>query len=143
MPTKITLFLAATIAASASGCTTFQGATSPPYSVVSGEWGFSEVDECSTNPRTFSFHKSGRILRATHQEVSEAGDGDLRKVFDYDILGSSPQELHVSLHGETRLDGAGNPVTWHLVIFDKDTLRWRQNDWEAGEFTSELVRCKV
>lgn len=135
--------LAAAIAISISGCTTFWSATGPPYSVISGEWGFSEVDECSTNPRVFSFHKNGKILRATHQEISEAGDGDLRKVFDYDVLGSSPQELQVRLHGETRLDGAGNPVTWRLVIFGKDTLRWRQNDWKADEFTSELVRCNA
>ena len=143
MPTKTKLFLAAAIVASASACTTFKSATSPPYSIIAGEWGFSEIDECSTNPRTFTFHKSGRILRATHQEISEAGKGDLRKVFDYDVLDASTGELHVSLHGETRLDSAGKPVTWHLVIFDNDTLRWRQSDWKADEFTSELTRCKV
>jgi hypothetical protein len=129
------------LAALAAACT-MQRPTTEPFATIPGEWGFSKVDECASNPRVFSFHGNRKILRAAHQEDSEAGDGDVRKVFEYDVLGASDRELHVSLRGETRLDGAGKPVTWHLVIFDENTLRWRQSDWAEDEFTPELVRCR-
>jgi hypothetical protein len=143
MPSPSKLLAAIALVLSAGGSVTTQQRSGPVFSIIAGEWGFAEIDECATNSRIFSFHKNRKILRATHQEISEAGHGDLRKVFEYDILNVSPHELHVSLRGETRLDSAGQPVTWYLVVFDNDTLRWRQSNWKAGEFTSELVRCKT
>ena len=138
---KNSLLLAGTL--SISACTTLSSPLPTPYSAIAGTWGFREIDECSINPRDFVFSRDLRTMSAVHDEVAEAGDGDLRKIFRYQVLSSSTNSLHLSLDGETRLDAAGRPVTWHLSVFEDGTLRWRQDDWPAGEYTSELVRCEI
>jgi len=138
---KIALLLAGTL--SISACATLNSSLPTPYSSIAGTWGFREIDECSDNPRDFVFSRNLRTMSAIHDEVAEAGDGDLRKTFRYKVLSSSTHSLHLSLDGETRLDATGSPVTWHLAVFEDGTLRWRQDDWAAGEYTSELVRCEI
>jgi hypothetical protein len=75
--------------------------------------------------------------------LGEAGEGDLRSTFEYRVLSASPGSLHVKLERETRLDASGRPVTWHLVVFGRDTLRWHRSDWREGAYTPELVRCEI
>lgn len=126
-----------------SGCATIPPTLSVPFSEIAGSWGFREINECADNPRNFVFSRDLQTMRAVHKEEAEAGDGDLRKVFAYRVLSALPNSLHLSLDGETRLDAAGKPVTWHLKVFEDGTLRWRQDDWAPEEFTSELVRCEI
>ncbi len=114
-----------------------------PYTTIAGTWGFAEVNECAEDPRDFVFSRDGKRMSAVHKGLAEAGDGDLRSRFEYKVLAATPESLHVALEGETRLDESGQPVTWDLVVFDTNTLRWRRSDWPQDEFTSELVRCEI
>jgi hypothetical protein len=127
----------------ASGCTTTSQILPQPYSTIVGTWGFANNNECAQDPRTFVFSDGLRRMDAVHKDLPGVELADPRSHFSYSVLSSTPTSLHVALDGEDRLDDSGKPVTWHLVVFDRNTLKWHRSDWAEGEFTPKLVRCEI
>jgi hypothetical protein len=52
-----------------------------------------------------------------------------------------PGVVVLEYDGENRLDDAGKPVVWHLVMTDSDTFFWRRRDWPPGKAMPPTVRC--
>jgi hypothetical protein len=49
----------------------------------------------------------------------------------------------MSLPDETRHDASGRPVTWDLIVMDKNQMCWHRSDWPQYGCTRSISRCGV
>jgi hypothetical protein len=139
-----------------AGCTATPEAPDGPYEsqatpaapasiidVLPGQWG-SDRAQCDVDPQTLSFSDDGRTLHARYRILGttyEAGKSD-KAHYRYRVGAQRGNLLHLELEGETRLDAAGQPVTWELALIDRDTFCWHRNDWPKADACSPpMIRC--
>lgn len=51
--------------------------------------------------------------------------------------------LYVEYENETRLDPEGNPVSWLLLMYDKDSFAWSATHWNLKGTTPVWTRCET
>ena len=100
------------------------------------------------NPHEISFTPDRRTLILTFRRPPELADGlkpDPHQPLQvrYEVREHSRRSLRVFLvqPPEARRTHQGRLVVWDLVLFGRDTYRWRQTDWPTGEYTRQVVRC--
>lgn len=74
---------------------------------------------------------------------NEHGTRESRREVTYQILRDLPNGLRMSLDGEKRLDPAGKPVTWDLMLLDSDQYCWHRGDWPGTGCTKSMDRCEA
>ncbi|WP_308365253.1 MULTISPECIES: hypothetical protein [unclassified Microbulbifer] len=128
----------------ASGCASAPKSIEAPIaSVLPGTWGFSETEECSRDPQTISFSPDGKKMYVAYRLAGEAGSGDIRKTFTYRVGAQTGNLLRLNLDGETRASPTGDPVSWDLVLLNRDSFCWHRNDWREDECTKAVLRCII
>ena len=116
-----------------------------------GTWGWRGVrgSDCNDNPHTISFSDDYRtmILTSRHPVERPAGSQPGTNPLEtrYEVREQKPHSLRVFIVDppETRLGPDRQPVVWELVLADKNRYRWRATHWQPGQYTRDLVRCKV
>lgn len=51
--------------------------------------------------------------------------------------------LFIEYENETRLDPEGNPVSWLLLMYDKDSFVWSATHWNLKGTTPVRTRCET
>nr|WP_295381961.1 hypothetical protein [Pseudoxanthomonas sp.] len=125
-----------------AGCGLGDAGKPDPYVLLPGKWGWEGSNDCREAPEVISFSASRKHMYLALSPAREDGGREPRRVGEYRILQQIPEGLRMSLKGETRMDDSGQPVTWDLVLVDRDTYCWRRNDWGDG-CTKPLRRCGV
>lgn len=128
-------------ALAATGCATAPpGSTPTIYERLIGRWDTVHEDSCA-NYHELSFDAARKTMFNTYAEVGWVTEHDSRKVMRYAILDDKQGFLRVKLEDESRLDDAGRPVIWHVVLVDDNTYCWGRDDWAPGSCTPVRKRC--
>ncbi len=107
-----------------------------------GNWDEEHAESCKS-PHVLSFNEEKTMMSVTYADAGWVTEDDSRKVFHYKILSANPSALRMQLENEPRLDNAGKPVVWQLVLVDADTYCWGRDDWPQGACTSPRKRCSI
>jgi len=113
-----------------------------PYALLPGKWGWEGSDDCKVAPEVISFSGNRKHMYIALSPVREDGGREPRRLAEYRILREIPAGLEMSLKGETRTNDAGQPVTWNLVLLERDKYCWQRSDWGSG-CTKPLQRCAI
>lgn len=130
-------------AAFALGIPTCGLAPHDPFTVLPGKWGWEGSNDCAANPEVIHFSADRKQMYLSLAPASQDGKREPRRQATYSILSVLPIGLSVALHGETRRDASGKPVTWDLIIMDKSKLCWHRSDWPQYGCTKSISRCGV
>jgi hypothetical protein len=57
------------------------------------------------------------------------------------IIDGRDHVIRASIVGETRLDDAGRPVVWDLILLTGNRYTWHRADWPADGETGDVIRC--
>jgi hypothetical protein len=125
-----------------SGCATITEQPNAVKSLLKGQWGWSETDECTRNPHTISFSEDGRIMSIEYAAVGYVQSGEARKTFVYDVVAYNHNAVRAALREESRVDAQGQPVVWDLVPIDNNKYCWHRTDWAEGACTAPILRCE-
>ena len=118
-----------------------------PVAQLPGYWGWDMSDlapedrqgSCADSPMRIWFEESGTRYNSQH-----VGD---EQIATAPILLSLPSTeasggFLIRYDGEDRLDDAGRPVEWLLVMESADAFYWVRLDWiDQGNRTRYMVRC--
>jgi hypothetical protein len=114
-----------------------------PSTVLPGTWGWEGSDDCAASPQALRFSKDRQHMLISLTPRDEHGQRAARRQASYRILGDLPNGLRLSLAGEKRLDAHGKPVTWDLIILDRDQYCWHRTDWPGTGCTKSVLRCEA
>jgi hypothetical protein len=133
------------IAPALCGCG--QGSAAPadldPFAVIPGQWGWADSNDCAAYPKVIRFNADREKMFLSLSPVTPDGTREPRRQATYDILRELPNGLSMSLPDETRHDASGRPVTWDLIVMDKNQMCWHRSDWPQYGCTRSISRCGV
>lgn len=128
-------------------CDCGQGSATPadlnPFTIVPGQWGWEDSNDCAANPEVISFSADGKKMFLSLAPVTVGGTREPRRQATYSILRELSNGLSMSLHDETRHDASGKPVTWDLIVMDKNQMCWHRSDWPQYGCTKSISRCGI
>ncbi|WEN14449.1 hypothetical protein PY254_14595 [Rhodanobacter sp. AS-Z3] len=114
-----------------------------PYALLSGNWGWADTDDCAATPKQIRFSEDRQKMFLSLVPRREDGTREPRREATYQVLGELPDGLRMSMDGEQRLDAAGKPIDWDLMVIEPDQICWHRSDWPAGGCTKSIHRCKA
>lgn len=121
--------------------------TLDPIRQLPGYWGWEMSDlpleeragSCADGPLRIWFEEDG--ARYNSQQVGEAVIATAPILVNLPSTETSAGFL-IRYDGEDRLDDAGRPVAWILIMESADMFYWVRSDWVSeGGRTRSLVRC--
>ena len=141
---KLALFVLAAVPV-LCGCS--QGSSTPadlnPFTVIPGQWGWAGSNDCAAYPKVISFNADRKRMFLSLAPVTRDGIREPRRQATYNILRELPNGLSMSLPDETRDDASGKPVTWDLIVMDKNQMCWHRSDWPQYGCTKSISRCGI
>ncbi len=128
-------------------CSCSQGSSAStdlnPFTVIPGQWGWAGSNDCAAYPKVISFNADQKKMFLSLAPVTPEGTREPRRQATYNVLRRVPDGLSMSLPDETRLDASGKPVTWDLIVMDKNQMCWHRSDWPQGGCTKSISRCGI
>lgn len=121
------------------------------FQQLAGTWDWDRIPgHCKENPHTIAFTSDQRTMILTFRQPPDLAAGmrpdpDHPLEVRYEVRASDRRYLRLFLVKplELRRTRDRHPVGWDLVIAGPDRYRWRQTDWDIGQYTRDVVRCKV
>lgn len=125
------------------GQTSVASAALNSRTTIPGQWGWADSYDCAAQPEVIHFSADGKKMFLSLAPVTPDGAREPRREATYNILRELPNGLSLSLHGETRRDASGKPVTWDLIVMDKNQMCWHRSDWPQYGCTKSIDRCGI
>lgn len=107
---------------------------------VTGRWAWSN-QSCEEEWQDITFSPDWSEMHIAHPRSFVGADGVEDSITSYDVHEIGRDRVRGQIPGETRLNDAGEPVIWELVLRGPDRFAWRSTDWGPGRFTRDVRRC--
>lgn len=112
------------------------------FAAVEGRWDWTGNETfCEGDWHDITFSPDRTTMAIEHAKPVGDSAGTMQRVWVYDILESDSSRIRGRIRGEDRLDDAGNPIVWDLVLTGPDEYRWRDTTWSADDYTGAVRRC--
>lgn len=141
--TPIMIFLLTMISMLSAGNQWLDSSTQvDPYAALPGAWGWDGTNDCAVSPQKIRFSADRKQMMLSLTPAREDGTRASRREVTYEVLRDLPDGLRMALDGESRLDAAGKPVTWDLILRDGNEFCWHRGDWPGTGCTKSMIRCR-
>ncbi|HET6432895.1 hypothetical protein [Dyella sp.] len=112
-----------------------------PYAALPGAWGWEGTSDCTVSPQKIRFSADRKQMMLSLTPTDEHGTRAARREVTYAVLRDLPNGLRLALEGESRMDAAGKPVTWDLILRGSNEFCWHRGDWPGTGCTKSMDRC--